>query len=809
MLLHFTKYHNVDDMVIKPIEFHDDIEKLREREKYWIRELNTVFPYGLNDRIDFDGIRDAYTHVLSNSPKTIYSVFNKVKNNRTKKGSGMNRRNRADNWNVEEFFHELLDIDTFPVCREVKCRIMRLSNDQTMDLLTHVSHHLTSISTTVNGCNEFILYVIKDIAVHKLSRHHPSPVKKTANSYLVVDYVNGLLDDINLPSLINNKEIMDKFPHDSEFCTPSLSFKYSRTTRSRITNYKKAVQEDVSSTRCNCANYPPEYVDNHHQHVFTGDINIVEDKNVKTLFSKGLNYREPQKPDKAKVKSACQAAIDRYINTVSPRVNMNTSAFTPWKVELLKAIDSKLSTVQLYNYNSELGNSASRNYLDKLHKDFVIAPIDKASNNISIVCKSYYHQVLNNEILQSGNFEQVQESEIDVVDRLDQFLKSKGIQVDESSQKLPFLYFTPKMHKDPPGSRFITAGKDTITSPLSKLLSSGLKSMLKTQKNFSAYLNKYKVYNDYFIIDNHDEVLNFMNKSNVNGNGRKSVRSFDFKTLYTKIPHIQLKQNVQTFVNRIFKHKNKRYIVVTDKSAYFSNKRCSKHLSLTADEFLCLVDFIVDNSYVVYQGQVYRQIIGIPMGTNCAPDLANIYLHVFEYDYIHSLIDNQNYDLAAKLSNLFRYQDDLIVFEDDRMFETIIRDMYPPVMELENTNLSPCKVNYLDMTISVHRGKYFYKSFDKRNDFGFEIINYPDLRGNIPKRPAYGVFISQLVRFCSINRSVHHYKRDIEILVKKLLLKGFSKVRLCAKFRQYCLKYLQVWSKFGINIIQDFQKLFQ
>ena len=364
------------------------------------------------------------------------------------------------------------------------------------------------------------------------------------------------------------------------------------------------------------------------------------------------------------------------------------------------------------------------------------------------------------------------------------------------------------MHKDPPGSRFITAGKDTVTSPLSKLLSSGLKSMLKTQKNFSTYLNKYKAYNDYFIIDNHDEVLDFMNTSNVSRNGRKSVRSYDFKTLYTKIPHMELKQNVQTFVNRVFRHKNKRYIIVTDKSAYFSNKRSSKHLSLTADEFLNLVDFVVDNSYVIYQGQVYRQIIGIPMGTNCAPDLANIYLHVFEYNYIHSLVANQNFDLAAKLCNLFRYQDDLIVFEDDGWFETVIRDIYPLVMELENTNISPQKVNYLDMTISVYRGKYFYKSFDKRNDFGFEIINYPDLRGNIPKKPAYGVFISQLVRFCSINRSVHHYKRDIKILVNKLLLKGFKKVRLCAKFRQYCLKYLQVWSKFGINIIQDFRKLF-
>ena len=155
-----------------------------------------------------------------------------------------------------------------------------------------------------------------------------------------------------------------------------------------------------------------------------------------------------------------------YINNVSTRVNISLTAFTPWKVELLKAIESKLSTVKLYNYNSELGNSVSQNYLNKLHNDFVIAPIDKASNNISIVCKSYNHQLLNNEILQSGNFVQAQESESDVVDRLNQYLRSKGSMIDDRSKKLPFLYFTPEIHKDPPSARFITAGRNTITSPL-------------------------------------------------------------------------------------------------------------------------------------------------------------------------------------------------------------------------------------------------------------------------------------------------------------------------------------------------------
>ena len=178
-----------------------------------------------------------------------------------------------------------------------------------------------------------------------------------------------------------------------------------------------------------------------------------------------------------------------------------------------------------------------------------------------------------------------------------------------------------------------------------------------------------------------------------------------------------------------------------------------------------MVEFIIDNSYIVYQQKVSRQVIGILMGTNCALELANIYLHVFEYDYIHSLVNNDMLNRAAKLSNMFRFQDDLIVFEDNRVFETVINEIYPPVMELENTNLSPNKVNYLDMTISVFRGKYSYKSFDKRNDFGFEIINYPNIKGNIPRVPAYGIFVSQLVRFCTINKSVHHFKKDLVTLL--------------------------------------------
>ena len=55
MMEHFTKHHTIADMVIKPIDICDG-KVLRKREQYWMQELNTIFPYGLNSRIDIEGI---------------------------------------------------------------------------------------------------------------------------------------------------------------------------------------------------------------------------------------------------------------------------------------------------------------------------------------------------------------------------------------------------------------------------------------------------------------------------------------------------------------------------------------------------------------------------------------------------------------------------------------------------------------------------------------------------------------------------------------------------------------------------------
>ena len=58
------------------------------------------------------------------------------------------------------------------------------------------------------------------------------------------------------------------------------------------------------------------------------------------------------------------------------------------------------------------------------------------------------------------------------------------------------------------------------------------------------------------------------------------------------------------------------------------------------------------------------------MGTSCAPYLANIFLHEYEYDYIYALIPNKNIKTATHLSRMFRTQDDCIVSNDEDDFNS-------------------------------------------------------------------------------------------------------------------------------------------
>lgn len=191
------------------------------------------------------------------------------------------------------------------------------------------------------------------------------------------------------------------------------------------------------------------------------------------------------------------------------------------------------------------------------------------------------------------------------------------------------------------------------------------------------------------------------------------------------------------------------------------------------------------------------------MGTSCAPHLANIFLYCYEKSYIDKLLMKNKIKEAALLKDLFRYQDDLIVFNDKGYFDKVYKEIYPSELILKNTNTSARKSNYLDLTISIVCGKFKYQLYDKRQDFPFTVINYPFINGNIPRVPSYGVYLSQIIRFCYLFSESKNLTNAFKVLNKRFMEQGFIKDTLKNKFRLFLAKYPHLWCQFGIDMMSS------
>ena len=131
-------------------------------------------------------------------------------------------------------------------------------------------------------------------------------------------------------------------------------------------------------------------------------------------------------------------------------------------------------------------------------------------------------------------------------------------------------------------------------------------------------------------------------------------KSSDFSTLYTTIPHEKLKSRLATIIRNSFIHKNGncryKFLVLGREGPYFVKEHSDSKNKYTEDDIINMLEFLVDNIFVVFGGKVFQQIVGIPMSTNCAPLLADIFLYSYEADFIQSLLSTGKKKLASQLN---------------------------------------------------------------------------------------------------------------------------------------------------------------
>ena len=89
------------------------------------------------------------------------------------------------------------------------------------------------------------------------------------------------------------------------------------------------------------------------------------------------------------------------------------------------------------------------------------------------------------------------------------------------------------------------------------------------------------------------------------------------------------------------------------------------------------LSYLLDNIYIRFGNKLYRQIVGIPMGTNCAPLVADLFLICYERDFMTSLSDDNQADIIEAFNSTSRYLGDLLNI-DNRYFEGMVNQIYPP-----------------------------------------------------------------------------------------------------------------------------------
>ena len=80
----------------------------------------------------------------------------------------------------------------------------------------------------------------------------------------------------------------------------------------------------------------------------------------------------------------------------------------------------------------------------------------------------------------------------------------------------------------------------------------------------------------------------------------------------------------------------------------------------------------------------------------------------------------------------------------------MVNQIYPSELQLNKANTSDTEAPFLDLHLSISNGFGSFKIYDKRDDFDFDIVNFPFLDGDVQSRPAYGVYFSQLIRFARV-----------------------------------------------------------
>ena len=787
-------------------------KKRLEKEDHWMKCLRTVYPYGLNERVKGSDETIPVGKLFPPLPRT------GLRGVRTR----INRNICVSAVSIVQFFESLETMLLSPKScfNEIRKLLDKTKKRVLKEIATAMLHRDSPF--LIHPDKEQMYQYILDIIDTKLYSCKPKKDKVTPKNICILKFPNKGIELIRLPSIINDKHVLELLPpslQDAEN-NPVITFKLDNTIRNKVINYKDTVNsifvdEDVSfatnTDACECAGSP--FINKDHKHIITGDLRIIENKKLRKLLSKGPNYREPKSINFKHCLDSIKNAINDCIINLSNKYSLHESTFLAWKQTIIDKVQQKILTLKrktrYRNIKPVLKDLAVSTYLEQLHRRFVIVPIDKASNNFAFICKSFYISKILNEVgintISNPTYKVCNDSKDEIINNNTTFLQKFDLKITDQQKCLPIMYWIPKMHKNPVGCRFIIASKKCSTKPLTEVVSKIFKLLFSSVENFYKKSRFYSRLNKFWVVQNSFPVTEKLDKINVKKNA-KCISTFDFSTLYTKIPHDLLLNVLGEIIDFVFKGNSRNKIGFSPKSIYWTKKGVGKHF-FSKDSLKSAVHHLITKCYFNVGNIILLQTIGIPMGIDPAPFWANLFLHHYEVKYIQNLSQDQD-SRCFKYHSTVRFIDDLCALNDSNEFASAYKDIYPPELELKVEHMGP-HATFLDLDITIANNEFVYKLFDKRDNFNFYIVRMPHLSSNIPSTIFYGSILSEFLRIARSTLLFEDFLPKAYSLYERMIDQGGSKGSILKQISKGYDRHKKPFEKFNMSIADIMKQIIE
>jgi hypothetical protein len=656
--------------------------------------------------------------------------------------------------------------------------------------------------------------IVADTLVHKLNE--PKPATERIPTFMA-QHATRKMQRTSVSRIIAASEAT--WPLEKKYLKPRVMFRCNVEAGRSFRNHTAAslkIQEcDIA---CGCATVDARFKPRDGEHVLTVDTRVlesllppntsddvrelIEDRGSKFRFSlEDLAAKEIFRENALAYANRCKKAS---------RLEVDEHRIETWVDALTDAYVADIEAQQRPKGLRKL----PKGLIAKIHEKFVIAPCDKNAQKSVIWCKKLYHDVIYAS-LSSETYERVDMSAAEVVAKNDAFAQTVG---HRGHQPLPYPYMLAKLHKldthrepfrpligkssknTPSGDHYRIKNVTSLTD-----VARNVDQMVQSVLDLLLLQDRKQKIKRFWVIRTPQEFLDVVGSA-----PRVSQQTTkDFTQMYTNLPHDQLIEGCNAAIDHVVPELARRFELTAAEAAQKLRFTATGKWTTREDEGWSIATlkqalaYVVQNNYVLVNGQVFRQKFGVGMGVECSPSVSNLFLHWKERQYVERKIEELGEDEVMRRYEGFRYHCRFI----DDLYAPLPDDDFPSdadygglrLVKTYESHRAGEAVIFLGIKAELTTdGKVIFSARDKQQAFEFKIVRYPSFDSNVPWHCKVGTIVGMLCRTLQLTTLTPHFIAECRFVLSCFRERGYTDRLLRAGVYKFAQRFIAAHARKSI-----------